>query len=97
MKEMDKSAAKKRANRSLSVTFFIASIILIICSLTIIVSCITTNVERQRLLKIEQILKEQNEEFQIINEHLRDDHYYEIYVREEYQFNGKNIIRLPRK
>lgn len=97
MKEMDKSAAKKRANRSLSITFFIASIILIICSVVIIISCVTTNIERQRLLSVEKSLKEEYEEYKIQNEHLRDEHYYEIYVREEYQYDGKNVIRLPRK
>ena len=97
MKEMDKSAAKKRANRSLSVTFFIASIILIVCSIVIISACITTNVERHRLLNIEETLRKENEEFTILNEHLQDGHYYEVIVREEYQYDGKNVIRLPRK
>ena len=97
MEQINKNEAKKRANRSLSITFFIASIILILCSLVIIGSCVQANIERKHLVNTKQMLEAQKDDFQITNDHLKDPNYYEIYVREEYQFDGKNIIRLPRK
>lgn len=49
-----------------------------------------------RLVEIRATIQKENQELENISELLNDSNYYSIYVREEFQFNGNNVIRIPK-
>lgn len=48
-----------------------------------------------RLTVIRATIKEENQELENISDLLNDSDYYSIYIREEFQFNGDNVVRIP--
>jgi hypothetical protein len=48
-----------------------------------------------RLVNLREIIKNENTELENISDLLNDSDYYSIYVREEFQFNGNNVIKIP--
>lgn len=48
-----------------------------------------------RLTTIRATIKQENEELENISDLLNDSDYYSIYIREEFQFNGNNVVRIP--
>ena len=48
-----------------------------------------------RLTVIRETIKEENQELENISDLLNDSDYYSIYIREEFQFNGDNVVRIP--
>ena len=96
--EQEKTNGNKMlsSNRSLSIILLAISSVLIIVSLKVIIDFIVVNTQSSNLIKLKNQYLEEREEFSKINSHLGDEHYYDIYVREEYQFQGDNVIRVPR-
>lgn len=48
-----------------------------------------------RLISLRETIKTENIELENISDLLNDSEYYSIYVREEFQFNGNNVIKIP--
>ena len=85
------------SNRSLSIILLVISAVLLAVSLKVIIDFVMVNNERSNLLSIKNQILAENEQFKNTNDHLGDDSYYDIYVREEYQFEGNNVIKFPKK
>jgi len=49
-----------------------------------------------RLISLREVIKKENSELENISDLLNDSEYYSIYVREEFQFNGSNVIKIPK-
>lgn len=84
------------SNRAMSIILLCISCVLIIVSVKIIVDFVMVNNERNDLVAMKEQLLKEREEYKSINSHLGDEYYYDIYVREEYQFQGDDVIRVTK-
>lgn len=84
------------SNRSLSIILLVISIVLLAISCKIIIDFALVNTEKAKLMELRNQIMEENKLFEDVNSHLQDDNYYDVFVREEYQFQGQNVIKLPK-
>ena len=58
---------------------------------------ISTSIEVKKLTEVKEQMISENKYLNQQNDRLQDDAYFSIYIREHYQYNGTNVIKVPSK
>ncbi len=91
-----KSVRKWNINRSTSIVMIGLAAIGLMFALKIVLTYASETTVNKRLEQIKQEIIEENEYLEHESDLLHDGDYYSIYIREEFQLNGNNVIRLPK-
>jgi len=82
-------------NRSASIVFLGLATIALMYFVRVSFDFVNQTIINRRLNELRSIIRTENQELENLSELLNDGEYYSIYVREEFQFNGDNVIRIP--
>ncbi len=91
-----KSVRRWNANRSASIVMLGLSIIAIMLVVKIVIEYSSASATNKRLAVIKNQVLAENEYLEKESELLHDNDYYSIYIKEEFQLNGNNVITLPK-
>lgn len=90
-----KSVKKWNANRSASIVMLGLAAIAVMLAIKICIDYTSASTTNKRLANIKQEVLSENEYLERESELLHDNDYYSIYIREEFQLDGNNVIHLP--
>lgn len=80
----------KILNRSLSYVILLFGIFAVCYSANSVIEFISLKKENKDLKEVLSDLKEENDRLGILNEKLKDDDYFSVYVKDKYQFSSNN-------
>ena len=95
-RSQDTVIRKWNLNRSTSIVMFGLAIIALMIVLKIVINYSQQEMTNRRLAAIRTEIKEENTYLENESELLHDSDYYTIYIREEFQFNGENVIEIKK-
>lgn len=92
----DAVARRWSSNRSASIVMLGLAVIALMFVVKMILNYSHQFITNQRLEAIRADIAEENENLEAESELLRDTDYYAVYIREEFQLHGDNVIKIPR-
>ncbi|MDD4584805.1 MAG: hypothetical protein VB122_03155 [Erysipelotrichales bacterium] len=91
----ERSRSTWNMNRATSIVLFGLAVIALMFVLKIGIDYYKQYKINERLNELRSDIIKENEYLENASELLQDSDYYSIYIREEFQFDGENIIRIP--